>query len=193
MEVAKSWLSDSFDAEKIISQYSKSGAIVEECVRGNKEIQAFHPNSLNTIRVVTFSNGDKKEVFGAFLRTGRNGSSIDNAHAGGIFAQINIETGIIESDGINSDGEMFKVHPYSNLQFKGFKIPLWKEIKELCLEACSTIPNIKFAGWDVTINDNNELQLIEGNHAPDFDVMQSPLKVGVKKKVYKILKEIDIM
>ena len=45
------------------------------------------------------------------------------------------------------------------------------------------------SGWDVIINEDGQLEFIEGNVQPDFDVMQSPLKIGVKKRLYALIKE----
>ena len=44
---------------------------------------------------------------------------------------------------------------------------------------------LTLAGYDV--------EIIECNHAPDFDVMQSPLKIGVKQKLYDKLRELNII
>ena len=76
---------------------------------------------------------------------------------------------------------------------KGFKIPNWDKAKEMCVSASLSLPNIRFAGWDVAIRNDGVLEIIEGNHAPDFDPMQSPLKIGVRKKVFRTLKEIGII
>lgn len=112
---------------------------------------------------------------------------VDNAHAGGIFAQVNVETGIVESDGINVNGRTFSVHPDTLLPIKGFCIPLWEEIKKTCIEASYITPENIITGWDVVINDKGEIEFVEGNHGPDFDVMQSPLKVGVKKRLKSLI------
>ena len=50
-----------------------NGCLVEEIVIGHKELEKFHPNSLNTIRVVTFSNGKDVSIIGAFFRMGNKG------------------------------------------------------------------------------------------------------------------------
>lgn len=165
----------------------KNRALIEECIVSCDELKAFHPESLNTIRVVTVSNQKKSEVFGSFLRTGVGGSVVDNAHAGGIFAQINVQEGVIESDGINTSGQSFERHPDSNLVFKGTKIPHWDTIVKTCCEAALLSGN-PITGWDVAINQKGLIEFVEGNYGPDFDVMQSPMKVGVKKRIYAIIK-----
>ena len=106
---------DSYENRKVFDECVKKRMLIEECIEQCEDLKSFHPQSLNTIRVVTISNRKKAEVFGSFIRMGVGDSVIDNAHAGGVFAQINIKTGKIESDGINTDGERFVYHPDSKL------------------------------------------------------------------------------
>ena len=166
--------------------------LLEECITECDELAAFHPASLNTIRVVTISNGARCEVFGALFRMGAHGSVIDNTHAGGVYAPINIKTGTIEIEAIDSHNHHYAHHPDTGKPIKGFKIPNWNQIVETCKEASQNIPNIHFAGWDLCVTKDGQIEIIEGNHAPDFDGgMQAPLKIGVKKKLQQTV--IDVM
>lgn len=175
------------ELKALYDQLVNEKCLLEELIHGCKEIQTFHPNSLNSIRVVTVASPNGNVVFGSFIRFGAGNSVVDNAHAGGIFAQVNVETGIVESDGINVNGRTFSVHPDTLLPIKGFCIPLWEEIKKTCIEASYITPENIITGWDVVINDKGEIEFVEGNHGPDFDVMQSPLKVGVKKRLKSLI------
>ena len=157
--------------------------LVEQCIESCDELKAFHPQSLNTIRVVTISNKKKAEVFGSFFRMGVGNSVVDNAHAGGVFAQIDIKSGVIESDGINTNGERFASHPNSKLRIKGFQIPNWNLICDTCCKAALITGNT-FTGWDVVLNNQGNVELIEGNDISDVDVLQSPLQIGIKKRLY---------
>lgn len=85
--------------------------LMEECVQSCAEIAEFHPQSLNTIRVVTVSKDEKCVVFGALLRMGAGGSVIDNTHAGGVFVPINIETGRIDVPAIDGKNNKYEAHP----------------------------------------------------------------------------------
>ena len=172
------------DWEALFSRCVKENILLEECVHACKEIASFHPQSLNTIRVVTFSNEDECLFFGALLRTGAHGSFIDNTHSGGVYAPIDVKTGVIIHEGIDSRGNIYATHPDTGVVFKGFQIPQWDDVLALCKRAAAQIPNIFFAGWDVCILDDGRVELIEGNHAPDFDGgMQAPFKIGVKERV----------
>lgn len=180
------------DWQQLYDQLINDNYLLEECVTACDELAAFHPASLNTLRVVTISNGDRCEVFGALLRMGAHGSVIDNTHAGGVYAPINIETGTIEIEAIDSQNHHYANHPDTGKPIKGFKIPYWNQIVETCKKASQTIPNIHFAGWDLCVIRDGQIEIIEGNHAPDFDGgMQAPLKIGVKKNLQQTV--IDVM
>lgn len=178
--------------DSLYSKCVEDNMLIEECVQACDEIAEFHPNSLNTIRVVTISNQDKCEVFGALFRMGAHGSVIDNTHAGGVYAPIIVETGTIDIDAIDSQNHHYAHHPDTGKPIKGFKIPFWDQIVKTCKEASQTIPNIHFAGWDLCVTKDGQIEIIEGNHAPDFDGgMQAPLKIGVKRKLQRTV--IDVM
>lgn len=180
------------DWQGLYEQCVKDNILLEECIQACDEIAAFHPSSLNTIRVVTISNQDKCIVFGALLRMGAHGSVIDNTHAGGVYAPINVETGTIDIEAIDSQNHHYANHPDTGKPIKGFEIPMWNQIVETCKKASKIIPDIHFAGWDLCITKDGQIEIIEGNHAPDFDGgMQAPLKIGVKKKMQQTV--IDVM
>ena len=180
------------DWQQLYDRLRKDDCLLEQCITSCDELAAFHPASLNTIRVVTISNGNRCEVFGALFRMGAHGSVIDNTHAGGIYAPINVKTGTIDIPAIDAHNNYYDAHPDTGKPIVGFRIPEWERIISTCKEASKTIPNIHFAGWDLCVNNTGQVEIIEGNHAPDFDGgMQAPLKIGVKKKLQQAV--IDVM
>ena len=183
---------DVIDWEQLYSRLQNDNYLLEQCIVACDELATFHPSSLNTIRVVTISNNDKCEVFGSLLRMGTHGSVVDNTHAGGIYAPINVETGMIDVPAIDSKNNQYEVHPDTGKQIIGFQIPKWDLIVDTCKKATQIIPDVRFAGWDICVNHFGQVEIIEGNHAPDFDGgMQAPLKVGVKKRLQKTV--LDVM
>lgn len=179
------------DVHELFDNCVKNNILLEERIRACHEIEEFHPSSLNTVRVVTISNPEKCVVFGAILRMGTGGSLIDNTHNGGIFASIDVSTGVIETDGLDTNGHTYEYHPDSKKKIKGFTIPYWDKVVETCTKATKVMPKTIFAGWDVVIMDNGRVGLIEGNHGPDFDGgMQAPKKIGVKYRVQSIIKDL---
>ncbi len=177
-------VADDADVRSLYDECVKNNILLEECIHACKEIEEFHPQSLNTLRVVTISNPEKCVVFGAILRMGTGDSIIDNTHNGGVFASIDVKTGIIETDGLDSSGNHYVVHPDSQKVIKGFQIPHWDKVVETCSRATKVLPKLMYAGWDVVVKEGGDIALIEGNHGPDFDGgMQAPKKIGVKQRV----------
>lgn len=176
--------SDDAEIRRLYSECVENKILLEERIHACKEIDAMHPASLNTVRVVTISNPQKCVVFGAILRMGTGNSIIDNTHNGGVFASIDVRTGILETDGLDSNGNKYIEHPDSHIKIKGFQIPYWDKVIDVCSAATKVMPQTIFAGWDVVIMDGGRVGLLEGNHGPDFDGgMQAPKKKGVKQRV----------
>ncbi len=179
---------DHTDDRKLYDSCVKDRMMVEQCIESCEELKALHPQSLNTIRVVTIANKEKACVFSGVFRTGVGGSVIDNSHSGGVSVQINVENGVVETDGANTKGERFVSHPDSGIVFKGFKIPKWDLVVKTCCEAAKMIDN-PITGWDVAINDKGDVEFVEANYAPDMDMMQTRYGAGAKKKIFGLIKE----
>ena len=175
------------DPKEFYQKLCEGRYLAEEFVQSCKELAAFHPSSLNTLRVITFRNGDRFEVFGGGLRVGNNGLCVDNAHGGGIFCEIDPESGRIIIDGLDEYSNSYVTHPMTGVPFKGMQIPRWKEVVELCKEASKELPCLRVVGWDVAILEDGTLELIEGNHSPGMNIVQAPAKHGVYERFSSML------
>lgn len=173
---------DTFFRELVEGKY-----LAEQFIQSDERLARFHPESLNTIRVITFRNGERFEVFGCGLRVGNRGLHVDNAHGGGIFCEMDPETGVIITDGLDEHGNYYECHPMTGARFKGEQIPCWREIVDLCRRASMTLPCLKVVGWDVAILPGGKLELIEGNHNPGMNIVQAPAKHGVHDKFANML------
>lgn len=173
------------DINNELFQKLKEGSyIVEELIHNEDSLAAFHPYSLNTIRVTTLRDG---EIIGAVIRFGNKGNLVDNAHAGGIFAKIDPISGTVVTNGIDTYGHEYETHPYSNIRIKGYNIPKWNDIKELVGKMHMKTPEAIVVGWDICVNSENKIEVIEGNHLPDVDLLQSPAKMGIRHRLEKQL------
>lgn len=175
------------DFEALFYELANKKYLAEEFLRSGAELARFHPQSLNTIRLISFSSGDRFQVFGAGLRVGNKGRHVDNAHGGGIFCEIDPESGVIITDGLDECGNYYRLHPMTGCPFKGQRIPCWDEVKELCRRAAGTLPFLRVVGWDVAILPEGRLELIEGNHNPGMNIVQAPAKHGVHDKFAAML------
>lgn len=178
-----------YKPEELFTKLLESGQhLVEDVAIQNKVISDLYPNSVNTIRIVTLN----KHVVQAFLRIGNHGNVVDNFNHGGMVTCINIDTGIIEFPAIDKEGNVFEVHPETNKKIIGTKIPMWDEVKKLCIEACDVVPELGYVGWDVCLGEDKPF-LIEGNDFPGHDLYQLPVhregNTGVLPIFEKAMKE----
>ncbi len=178
---------DVTDPEELFESLAAKKYLAEEFLESAPELAKYHPPSLNTIRLISFVNKDRFEVFGAGLRVGNRGLHVDNAHGGGIFCEVDPSSGRIITDGLDECGNYYKVHPMTGVRFMGQQIPYWKEIVALCREAASTLPCLRVVGWDVAVLPGGRLELIEGNHNPGMNIVQAPAKHGVHDKFASLL------
>lgn len=175
------------DQEALFESLVEKKYLAEQFIESEPSLARFHPESLNTLRVISFRNGDRFQIFGCGLRVGNNGLHVDNAHGGGIFCEIDPETGIIITDGLDECGNYYPVHPMTGVKFKGERIPYWPEVIDLCRRASKTLPCLRVVGWDVAILPGGRLELIEGNHNPGMNIVQAPAKHGVHDKFASLL------
>ena len=143
--------------------------LVEEVAKQCKEISSLHPESINTIRIVTLN----QQIVVCFLRIGTGKNVVDNFNHDGIVAPINIDTGIIDYPAINKKGKIFERHPDTNISVIWFQIPKWNRIKRFIIECSKVIPEMGYVGWDVCLGENGPF-LIEGNEYPGHDLYQLP-------------------
>lgn len=154
------------DAKKLFDELLANGGtwIIEEKIVQDDRMAQWNESSVNTVRVLSFLNADGFFIITPFLRTGRCGSVVDNAGAGGIFANVDYKTGVVESDGIDERGQYYSVHPDSKVKFKGWQIPQWKELLKTVEEIHKTaMPGHPYIGWDFALSKEKGWCVIEAN------------------------------
>lgn len=162
------------------------GKIVEESISCCEELKKLNPHSMTQIRVVTVTNNDKVHILAATLRTGGNIAVGYNTAKDDIFSQINIETGICFTNGVNESGDELVKHPVSQIVFVGYKIPRWEELKQICVDAALMVKEVRVIGWDVTITDNG-ITFFEGNPGSGVASMQIADGIGKRDLFYQYL------
>lgn len=174
------------EAEKLYNDLIQNSDkwIVEEPIKQSQEMALWNDSSVNTVRIPAILNNDKWTILGAFFRTGRKGSVVDNAGAGGIFACVNAENGKLTTDGIDEVGTYYVKHPDSGLNYKGWQIPRWSELLAVAEEAHRSIPWHKYVGWDFALTEKGWV-LVEGNWG-QF-VSQYNDHIGLKKRFFELL------
>lgn len=163
--------------------------LLEEYVVQHKELMKWNPNCLNTVRIVTVIDKEKKvHMIGAVIRVGVD-ADVDNFHSGGIAVNVNVDTGKLEENGFRLDPEEksdFISHPNSGVVFNGLQIPYWHETLNLVKEAANVVPEVRTVGWDIAISEKGP-ELIEGNDNWDKIIIEKGLRKGIKSYLSQFL------
>lgn len=119
-------------------------------------------------------DGDYEATHAAYRMPNRLDATVDNFHAGGLAAKVDIETGELgpASDiGLHPNSKWHANHPLSGGQIAGRKLPFWQETIDLARRAHAATPGRAVIGWDIAILDDGPV-IIEGNGGADLDIIQ---------------------
>jgi len=138
---------------------------------------------LATLRVLTCLDEEgRPQIVGAALRMAVGGNTtVDNFHAGGIAAPVELETGRLgcaSNLGDNVELGWLSRHPDTGGQIKGKLLPLWPQVLALARQAHLAFADRIIVGWDIAILADGP-SVVEGNSGPDVDIMQRGLKRGI--------------
>jgi hypothetical protein len=130
-------------------------------VRQHESLAAFHPESLNTLRVITLRLNDTIRVIAATLRMG-NGRHVDNGHAGGLLCGVNVESGGLTDFACDVLFRKHDRHPITGAPFAGTLIS-FAEIKALARSVHARLPYFDVLSCDIAVLDNGAPCLVEVN------------------------------
>lgn len=164
--------------------------IIEKGIAQHSFLNKINSSSLNSLRVMTYNNGDTIEIPSCFFRVGRKDSFVDNAAAGGVFLDYNLHKnamGSIAYTHAGSGGYTYKKHPDTNFEFQNKKLPYPEKVIDIVVKAAKLIPDVELIGWDIGYTEEGPV-LIEGNSNPSLLVMQTTQKGlrhnGLYRKIY---------
>lgn len=155
--------SDTVTEKQLLHQIT-GDLLIEEVLTNHKDIEALHPQSLNTVRLITLRHpGGRYELFRAFLRIGTGNMTVDNYNKGAIGVMIN-NNGQLKGIGITQDYTQspYTSHPDSHIFFDSFQLPFWQETTELVLAMHKKCGRICGIGWDIAITPSGPV-LVEAN------------------------------
>ena len=145
-----------------------TGSIVEEWIRQDARMAAFHPGSVNTIRAITLQTDGAAKLLAACVRLGTGESVVDN---GCLSASVDIDSGVITTRGrLAHKKGLYLFHPDSGRQILGFRIPEWEALKALVLDLAGKVPTQKVIGWDMALSEKGWL-VVEANTAPSIQIL----------------------
>lgn len=170
--------------DNVIEMLLSDDYLIQERICQHPELNKLCSTAVNTIRIQTIVREDGSILaFGAGLRMGREGSIVDNWSKGGVFVGIDMEKGALKDKGFLKPqyGTVSFCHPDTQVVFKDFIIPYYKEAERLVIEAHKMFYRCYSVGWDIAITEKGPV-IIEANSLWGLSLIQAA-HGGLKKQI----------
>lgn len=174
------------DLAKMYDELLREDVLIEEIIHQHPQM-VFGNASVNTIRTHTILDAKgKAHVIKAILRAGVGNSVVDNYCQGGSIYEVDLETGMVSTFGQSKSNSKCYIHPGTDIVMLGYRIPNWETVISECEKAAEHLPQIRIVGWDVAVT-NDGIELIEGNHNPDYELLEFLGSTGYYKKIKEVI------
>jgi hypothetical protein len=160
-----------------LAELSKERAmLVQPRVRNHAGLRDLSNGALCTARIVTLRNesGGHEAVCALFRMAVGDNRLVDNFHAGGIAAPIDVATGRLGAAtdwGLRPRHGWRTHHPDTGGIVEGRILPLWAETRALAERAHASFADRHIIGWDMAILEDGP-HIVEANGGPDTDMHQ---------------------
>ncbi len=152
---------------ELFSHYGTNFIIQSKLVQ-HPDLAKLNPSSVNTIRVMSYRDGDSTTILYAVIRIGRMGKSVDNETAGGIKADIDLTTGCIKGLAFGSPTEKDMPLTDSGVVLDHYPIPSFPKVLDFVKELHSRLPYFRLVGWDISVDANGDPVMIEWNRSAEL-------------------------
>jgi hypothetical protein len=165
-----------------IAASSRARRLIQPRLRNHPDLLPLNNDALATIRALTCLNeSGAPELLGAVLRMAIGANHlVDNLHAGGIAAAVDLESGRLghaSNLGMDCSLGWLDRHPTSGARIQGVRMPYWEQFQAFTERAHRAFSDRILVGWDIAVTPEG-LILVEGNGAPDLDIMQRAYRRG---------------
>lgn len=177
---------EQYDFDKLTEILLSDNYLIQKRIYQHSIMNTLCDSTINSIRLQTVITKDGEVVpFGAGLRIGRKGSTVDNWAKGGVFVGIDMEKGKLMETGFFKPqyGTSTKEHPDTHIVFKDFEIPFYKEAERMAVELHKRLYRSHSVGWDIAITEDGPM-FIEGNGLWEISLIQA-VHGGLKKQIEK--------
>ncbi|MCC8396193.1 hypothetical protein LJ656_26750 [Paraburkholderia sp. MMS20-SJTR3] len=142
---------------------SLGNGVIQKFIDQHPMFNAFASKPVATLRFTTVVDDNGCiSMRACFLRLGR----ADDTHVltdREICVPVNPVTGELAAEGYLSDWGALDAHPDSGVRFAGLKIPQFEQCVATVLRLHSKIPFARCVGWDLTVDVDERVQVMEWN------------------------------
>ena len=137
--------------------------VVQDFIEQHSFFKELMPGSVSTIRITTVVDDDGiASMRACYLRIGRNFDSHVKSESH-IRVPIKMETGELFEYGYLTNWFTIDKHPDTNILFAKKQIPNFAKCVTVALDLHKSVPFVRCIGWDMTVDKNNNVQVMEWN------------------------------
>ena len=166
--------------------------LITEYIQMHDDLKKIYDGSVNTLRIIVFKKDGKTPVIGnAYMRLGSSKTgAVDNMGAGGMFVQVDIDTGRFHSAKMITDNTILPVthHPDTGALIEGY-LPNWDKVQQGVYDLCYDMPQLEYLGFDVAITQDG-IKLPEINRAPGYPKIEKFTPLTNDYLLYKLEQKI---
>jgi hypothetical protein len=159
------------------------GWVLQEPLTPHPDVQALTgSNRISGLRIHSFASVRGPQVTHMIFKINAGQKVSDNFEhgaSGNLLAGVNVDTGRIERviSGVGPGQQRNPRLPLTGRQLEGETVPLWREARELVLQAHLAFPGYLLPGWDVALCADGP-KLLEVNAFGDVDLGQHAYRRG---------------
>ena len=144
-----------------------SDFVLQKCVQQSEFMNHLNPTSVNTIRLYVYKSlvDEEPHVVGGVVRVGKSGSYVDNAHAGGRFVGIDVNTGRLGKMTFDADGGRERYFNGLDFENEEFVVPEWEMVLSFAKNVANRLIHMHYIALDIALEEENKPTLIEYNIA----------------------------
>jgi hypothetical protein len=154
-----------FDKENFDHEAIKmlGNGVFQKFITQHHVFDAFASKPVATLRFTTVvDDAGGISIRACFFRLGRaEDTHVQSDHD--ICVPVDLTTGELAREGYMSDWGAIEAHPDSGVRFCGVKIPAFAQCAAMVLDLHRKIPFARCIGWDVTVDADEHVQVMEWN------------------------------
>ena len=136
--------------------------VIQLPVKQHEAYARLHPESVNTMRIVSLLTGGEVKVYAVCLKIGVGKERRDNGCHGGIYCGVGRD-GRLKKLAILDNGTVLFSHPQLGYRFEDVTLPFVDKAVSLVKRAHPFMGHFRLISWDVAIDEEGEAVLIEAN------------------------------
>lgn len=150
---------------KLFSDPNAKNFVVQEIFEQSDFMKTFCKTSINTMRIVTYKSvrDDRVHIPAMILRIGKDGSLVDNAHAGGSFVSIDPQTGVLGKFVSDQFGRRSAIFNGIDFSKSFFRVPNFDNILKFAKDVATRVPYHRLLALDVVVGQGGTPKILEYN------------------------------